>query len=174
MTKLTIEELTRDAFTPYGSVIEQPSAAADASGRGWTWWAETQLLSQTDRSYGVGYLDLEPCGLEFDRAERHLKSIEMIIPLGGDCLVYVGPPQDAPDWDRFRVFRLCSGQAVVLNEGVWHGAPLALEHGLKALVLLRLGTGAEDVEKIERKSGPMKIVQDVVKESEGERTHASR
>jgi ureidoglycolate lyase len=172
--RLPVEELTPDAFAPYGRVIEQPGMAADASGSGWSWWGETQLLAHFDRPYAVGYLDLEPGGLEFDWAERHLKSIEVIIPLGGVCLVYVGSPGDAPDWDRFRVFRLCSGQAVVLNEGVWHGAPLALDHALQALVLLRQGTGAEDVEKLDRDTGSVKIVRDLVKESEGEITHASR
>jgi ureidoglycolate lyase len=174
VTKLAIEELTPDAFAPYGAVVEQPDARADASGHGWAWWGETQLLAHADRPYGVGYLDLEAGKLQFDWAERHSESIEVIIPLGGDCLIYVGSPGDAPDWDRFRVFRLCSGQAVVLNQGVWHGAPLALEHDLKALVLLRQGTGAEDVQKAERDSGPVEIVRDVVEESEGESTNASR
>ncbi len=174
MATLTIEQLTPDDFAPYGSVIAQPLASPDASGPGWAWSGETQLLSHADRSYAVGYLDLEAGKLRFDWAERHLESIEVIIPLGGDCLVYVGSPGDAPEWDRFRVFRLCSGQAVVLNQGVWHGAPLALEHDLKALVLLRQGTGAEDVQKAERDSGPVEIVRDVVEESEGESTNASR
>ncbi|HEV2072891.1 MAG TPA: ureidoglycolate lyase [Thermomicrobiales bacterium] len=172
--RIPVEELTPDAFAPYGAVIEQPDATADASGSGWSWWSEISRLPQADRPYAVGYLNLQPSAMEFDWAERHLKSAEVIIPLGGACLVYVGPPDQTPVWDQFRVYRVRPGQAVVLKEGIWHGAPLALDHPLTALVLLRQGTGTEDVYKSERTEGPMHVVPNETRMGEGERTHASR
>ena len=171
---LPVEELTPDTFASYGVVIEQPDVAADASGHGWSWWSEISCLPQADRAYAVGYLNLQPSALEFDWAERHLKSAEVIVPLRGDCLIYVGPPDVTPFWDRFQVFRVRAGQAVVLKEGIWHGAPLALDHPLTALVLLRQGTGAEDVHKSDRTESPIHIMQNLTETSKGERTHASR
>ncbi len=149
--EVPIKELTAAGFAAYGRVIERPAAPPDAAGPGWQWWGETTLLPDADRPYGVGYLQLRPAALSFDWAERHMRSAEVIVPLGGDCLVYVGPP-DHPDQparlpplDRFDVFRVRSGQAVVLAAGVWHGAPLAIDRPLAALVLLRQGTGTADV-----------------------------
>ena len=160
---LPIIDLTPDRFAPYGQVIAPPTAPPDAAGPGWRWWAETALLPETDRPYAVGYLDLRPALLTFDWAERHLRSAEVIVPVGGDCLVYVAPP-DHPDQparrpplDRFEVFRVRSGRAVLLAPGVWHGAPLAIDRPLAALVLLRQGTGTDDVDLARFADTPLRI-----------------
>ena len=157
---LPIADLTPDAFAPFGTVIQQPTAAAEATGEGWRWWSEAARLPHTDRPYAVGYLRLEPSPPRFDWAERHLRSTETIIPLDAACLVHVGPPGDTPAWNLFAVFRVRPGQGVILNEGVWHGAPLALDRPLAALVLLRRGTGAEDVEKVVCAEGAIAITPD--------------
>ncbi len=148
--QLPIEPLTAEAFRPFGQVIEQPQRAPDATGPGWQWWSETALLASDDRPYGIGYLDLLPAALRFDWAERHMRSAEMLIPTGGDCLVYVGPPDHLeepdrlPSLDRFRVFRVEQGKGVLLHPGVWHGAPLALDRPLNVIVLLLQATGSTD------------------------------
>jgi len=142
---LAARPLDRDAFAPYGTVVERPGRAHDAEGPGRRWWAETAGLAPTGDAYGIGFLDLEPAPLEFDWAERHARSPEMITALAGDCLVYVSPADPARDAPRdFEVFRLRHGQGVILAPGVWHGAPLAAAGSAAAMVLLREGTGAED------------------------------
>jgi ureidoglycolate hydrolase len=79
-----------------------------------------------------------------------MRTVELIIPAGGDCLVYVGPPDHLdeparmPPLARFQVFRIRQGQGVLLDRGVWHGAPLALDRPLNAIVLLHQHTGRED------------------------------
>jgi ureidoglycolate lyase len=140
--KLKIEELAPQAFARFGKVIEKPSRQPDASGSGWSWWGENQLLAGGDRPYALGYLDLIPAGLSFDWAERHLLTDELLIPVSGDCLVYAGPPENLnepaklPALESFRVFRVRQGQAALLEKGVWHGAPLA--HGKPAQVIVLL------------------------------------
>ena len=67
---------------------------------------------------------------------------EAILALDGECVVYVALP--APEPDGFRAFRVAAGSGVVLDPGVWHGAPLAVDRPLCAVVLLPEGTGAED------------------------------
>jgi len=148
--QLPIEDLTTAAFAPFGVVIEQPTRPADAGGPGWQWWGDTSLLDEADGPYGIGYLSLELAALRLDWAERHMRCTEALIPIGGACLVYVGPPEHPhepgrpPELDRFRVFRLRQGQGVVLHKGVWHGAPLAIDHALNVVVLLPQGTGGSD------------------------------
>ena len=145
MMQTQVQELRAETFAPYGSVIERPATPGEASGPGWMWWSEIATLATTDRPYAMGYLDLTPEPLQFDWAESHAHSPEIIIPLGGDALIYVGAAVETPEWDRFEVFRMRPGQAVVLNPGVWHGAPMAIHRPLRALVLLRRGTGTDDV-----------------------------
>lgn len=148
---LKVRELTAEAFAPYGRVIQAPPRPGDASGPGWTWWAETVLLSGDGRPWGVGYLALEPTEHRFDWAERHMRTLEAIVPTGGDAFVYVGPaehldePRRLPEFDRFEMFRVPAGAGVVMDRGVWHGAPFAADGPTGAIVLILEGTGRTDV-----------------------------
>ena len=163
--EISIQELEGLAFAPFGEVIEAPSHEPDATGPDWQWWAELDALPSSDRPYGIGYLQLRPGVLQFDWAERHMRSMEMLIPLGGDCLVYVGPPDHPnepgrrPNLERFQVFRVRQGQAVILRQGVWHGAPLAPDGPLAVIVLLLQGTGREDTSLARFTETPVTIKQ---------------
>ena len=147
---LPIKDLSTEAFAPYGQIIEQPQRGQDAAGPGWRWWGEMVKMQGGERPYAIGYLDLSPAELQFDWAERHMHSDELIIPIDGDCLVYAAPadypdqPDRMPELDRFEVFRVKSGQAVLLNKGVWHGAPMAVDRPLKAIVLLLHNSSQQD------------------------------
>jgi hypothetical protein len=82
---MVAEPLTADAFRPSGTVIGRPSQPPD----GWSWWAETGALPRA--GYAIGYLALAPGLPSFDWAEYHPGSVELIAPLGGECLVDVAP-----------------------------------------------------------------------------------
>ena len=161
--KLKIEDLTVESFAPFGEVIMQPARPQDAQGPGWTWWGENHLMSGSDRKYAIGYLDLNPAELSFNWAERHMQSDELLIPMGGDCLVYVGPadyldePKRLPELDRFRVFRLRQGQGVLLSKGVWHGAPMAIDKHLNVTVLLLKDTAKVDGHVVRFEDTPVEI-----------------
>jgi ureidoglycolate hydrolase len=136
------EPLTPEAFRPFGAVLARPDAPADASGPGWTWWAEPMRLPAGDRPYALGYLALLPAEPVFDWAEHHKRTPELVVPLDGECVLYVAPVAERPG--GFRAFRVTAGNGVLLDPGVWHGAPLAVERPLSAVVLLPRGTGTED------------------------------
>jgi ureidoglycolate lyase len=134
------------SFAALGTVVERPATPPDAEGRGFAWWAEAGLLDD-EAPYALGFLELEPAGLRVDWAERHARSREAVVALSGPCLLYAGSAGSSPP-DGLRAFRLEPGQGVVLERGVWHGAPLALDGGASALVVLRRGTGDDDVELV--------------------------
>jgi ureidoglycolate lyase len=163
MDPLPVRTLTADAFQRFGRVIEPPGRPHDAAGPGWSWWAETLLIEGDGRRWGIGYLDLRPAAPRFDWAERHMRTPETIVPLGGGCLVYVAPP-DHPDdpgrlpaLDRFQVFRVPPGSGVVMDAAVWHGAPLADRGPAQAIVLILEGTGREDVTVARFEDEPVEI-----------------
>ena len=163
MTALPLEDLNAAEFEPYGRVVELPSESPHAEGPGWRWWGEILALEGDGRSWGVGYLELAPTPLFFDWAERHMRSREAVIATSGDLGVYVGPadhpeePERIPPRERFRVFRVRSGSAVVLEPAVWHGAPFALDGPASALVLLLEGTGRDDVTIVRFDQDPVAI-----------------
>lgn len=160
---LPIQDLNEQVFEPFGKIIEQPARAQDAQGPGWRWWAENALMESEDRPYQIGYLDLTPAELKFDWAERHMRSAELIIPTGGDCLVYVAPPDypeepgRLPPLERFQVFKVKQSQAVLLDKGVWHGAPLAIDKALNVFVLLLSRTGDLDLSLVRFEETPVRI-----------------
>jgi ureidoglycolate lyase len=145
---ITAEPLTAQAFAPFGRIVDAPTRPPDSAGDPWRWWADAGMLEPTDGRYAIGYLQIEDGRTGFDWAERHLHSEELVIPVAGELLLYAGPPGqgDEPAADRFRVFSVRPGQAVVLGRGVWHGAPLARDDAATALVLLREGTGSDDTQ----------------------------
>jgi ureidoglycolate hydrolase len=161
--ELVAEPLDATAFGPFGRVIERPSRGHDAEGPAWRWWAETMTLDGDDRRWGVGYLDLQPAEPRFDWAERHLRTLEAIVPIDGDILVYVAEagrsdePGARPPLEEFRVFRVPRGTGVVLDRGVWHGAPLADGGPAKAIVLILEGTGADDVDLARFEGSPVRV-----------------
>lgn len=161
--EIAAQDLTADAFAPFGEIVDTPSRPGDAAGPGWRWWAETAYLPADGCPYGIGYLRLEPAPLVFDWAERHLRTVEMIVPMQGSCLIHVAPANPVEEIDRkprledFQVFRLCPGQAVILHPGVWHAAPLALWEQAAVLVLLRQNTGREDVTVVRFPETPVSI-----------------
>jgi ureidoglycolate lyase len=162
MTALTTEDLTADAFAPFGHVIERPARAQDAEGPGWQWWAETSSLRSDGRAWTFGYLDLASAPLRFDWAERHLRTQEVVLAGSSDVVVYVGPadvdqPDHLPALDDFRAFKVPAGRGIVMEPGVWHGAPLALDARSNAVVLLLEGTGHDDVTVVRFPDTPVDI-----------------
>ena len=121
------------------------------------------MLAGDGRAWTVGYLDLQPTEPRFDWAERHMRSPEVILATAGDLLVYVGPaehleePARMPDQERLRAFRVPAGSGVIMDRGVWHGAPFAAEGPTPALVLLLEGTGRHDVTIVRFPDSPVAI-----------------
>ncbi len=156
----TIEPLSAAAFAPFGTVIERPNAEATASGPGFQWFGELVDLQGGSQPYAVGIVSLTPAPLRFDWAERHEQTDELIVPMGGGCLIYVGPA-DAADLstalDQVRVFRLAPGQAALLRPGVWHGAPLAESAALDVLIVLLHHTGRQDTRIVRFEQAPIQI-----------------
>jgi ureidoglycolate lyase len=147
VTTLDIEPLTEETFAPYGKVLSRPRAAADADGSGWHWWGEVAALPSDGRRWAFGYLALEPVAMTIDWAERHLRSPEVVLASAAGIAVYVSAPtqSQAPNLEELRVFEVPPGSGVVLDPGVWHGAPFALDGPTPALVLLLEGTSRDDV-----------------------------
>ena len=154
---MTVEPLTPEAFAPFGAVLDRPRAEPEAAGPGWRWWAEAARLPADSRPYAVGYLDLEPAEPAVDWAEYHRRTVELVVPLGGECAVYVAEPADDPEPDAFRAFRVGEGQGVLLDPGVWHGAPLALGRRMAAAVVLLQHTGRDDTVRVRFPDNPIRI-----------------
>ncbi len=158
-TSLTIEPLTREAFAPFGDVIQ-----ADDSVRHFT-----INEGNTERYHDLARIDPGEDGraivsifrglprtLPFTvtMMERHPKASQAFIPLNGrPYLVVVAKPDATPTVADLRVF-LCNGdQGVNYARGVWHHPLLALGEVSDFLIIDRAGPGENcDVVQMEAPS----------------------
>lgn len=154
---LSIEPLTREAFAPFGEVIEANEAARHF----------TINEGNTERYHDLAHIDPgadgraivsifrgQPRELPFSvtMMERHPKASQAFVPLSGrPYLVVVAPRDTAPALDDLRVF-LCTGaQGVNYARGVWHHPLLALDAVSDFLIIDRAGPGENcDVIKLDQ------------------------
>jgi ureidoglycolate lyase len=144
---LAVEPLTREAFAPFGEVIEASDAVRHYTING----------GNTERYHDLAHIDPgqegraivsifrgQPRALPFrvEMMERHPKASQAFIPLSGrPSLVVVAPAGAAPAAKDLRLFLARADQGVNYAAGVWHHPLLALEAVCDFLVVDRAGPG---------------------------------
>jgi ureidoglycolate lyase len=146
---LRAEPLTREAFAPYGDVIDARGVAGVAINDGSAMRFDDFATVDVAREGGHPRLALfrvqavaPPLGLRL--VERHPLGTQAFVPLGGQRFVVVvaspalEPAQLAPSC--FRAFVTDGRQGTSYHRGTWHHPLLALDGG-EFLVLDRGGPG---------------------------------
>jgi ureidoglycolate lyase len=141
---LVVEALTREAFAPFGDVIEAANAAkVYAINTGTTTRFHDLAQIDTSREGGRTLLSLfraQPRELPFaiTLLERHPLGSQAFVPLSQQpYLVVVSESPDAPP----RAFLARDGQGVNYHAGTWHHPLLALDEVSDFLVIDRGGPG---------------------------------
>jgi len=144
---LVPEVLTREAFAPFGDVIEASDAARHFTING----------GNTERYHDLAGIDPGPDGkaivsifrglaraLPFRVAmmERHPLGSQAFVPMSGrHYLVVVAPAGPAPAAADLRLFVARGDQGVNYARGVWHHPLMALDETSDFLVIDRSGEG---------------------------------
>lgn len=145
--RLKVMPLTRQAFTPYGDVIEASDAAHHFPING----------GSTVRYHDLAKLDPGPAGraslsifrgqprilpFKVEMMERHPLASQAFVPLSGTpYLIVVARTGEAPCGASLRAFLARGDQGVNYSPGVWHHPLLALERVSDFLVIDRSGPG---------------------------------
>jgi ureidoglycolate lyase len=152
---LRVETLTREAFAPFGDVIEAASAAQTyAINAGTTTRFHDLARIDADRDGGRPVLSLfraQPRALPFaiTLLERHPLGSQAFVPLSQRpyLVVVAEDPVGTP-----RAFLARDGQGVNYRAGTWHHPLLALDEVSDFLVIDRAGPGnnCDEVELSEK------------------------
>lgn len=146
-TVLEARPLNREAFAPFGDVIEAEGAQHFAINNG-----------TVERYHDLARVEFDEAGrplvsiFECVKAselphrvalvERHTLGSQGFIPLGGaGMLVVVARPGDPPSPDQLNAFVAGPGQGVNYRPGVWHMPLIAFGTGQRFLVIDRGGPG---------------------------------
>ncbi|MDB5405848.1 MAG: ureidoglycolate hydrolase [Rhodospirillales bacterium] len=123
VVELALTPLTRDAFAPFGDLIEPtedgvPFGPDDAC---------LDLSQGTPRFY---IMRLPARGLVFRRITRHRCTTQCLAALEGKSwLIAVAPPRDIddpaaePTLEEIKAFRVPGNMAIKLHRGTWHAGP---------------------------------------------------
>ncbi|WP_322104004.1 ureidoglycolate lyase [Paraburkholderia sp. J41] len=145
-TTLTIEPLTREAFAPFGDVIELQGARQIPINLGTTMrfhdLAEVDVTDEGGRTL-VNLFRGQPRVLPFEvkMLERHPLGSQAFVPLNDKPYLVVVAPAGDLDVARVRAFVSRGWQGVNYAKGVWHHPLIALGEVSDFVVVDRGGDG---------------------------------
>jgi ureidoglycolate lyase len=146
MKTLAIEPLTRDAFAPFGDVIELAGAKQIPINLGTTIryhdLAQVDVADEGGRPL-VNLFRGQPRTLPFEvrMLERHPLGSQAFVPLNDKPYLVVVAPAGVLDPARIRAFVTSGWQGVNYAKGVWHHPLIALGDVSDFIVVDRGGDG---------------------------------
>ncbi|KON80787.1 ureidoglycolate lyase [Azoarcus sp. PA01] len=144
---IVAEPLTREAFAPFGDVIEAGDAVRHFPINGGNTMRYHDLAKIEPGADGHAILSIfrgQPRALPFavQMMERHPLGSQAFVPMSGrPYLVVVAAAGQAPSAQSLRVFRARGDQGVNYARGVWHHPLLALDAVSDFIVIDRAGPG---------------------------------
>lgn len=145
--EIHLEPLTRQAFEPFGDVIEKEGAYAFETNQGtairYHDLARVDLAAEKGRSLVSIFEAKVPAALPFRLRlmERHPISSQAFVPLGAaPFVVVVAPGREPPAPDSIRAFLANGRQGINFARATWHHPLIALKAG-DFLVIDRTGPG---------------------------------
>ncbi|HEY4372516.1 MAG TPA: ureidoglycolate lyase [Burkholderiales bacterium] len=139
--------LTRDAFAPFGDVIETPGAKSFPINAGMVERFHDLARVETtgDGHPLISIFRGQPYALPLTvrYVERHPLGSQAFFPVGGEAryAVIVAPPGDTVRPADLRAFIAAPGQGINYRPGVWHHVLLTLERPADFIVIDRGGPG---------------------------------
>ncbi|WPP01377.1 ureidoglycolate lyase [Pseudomonas sp. HR96] len=147
MRTLVIEPLTKEAFAPFGDVIETEGSSHFMINNGSTMrfhkLAAVETAQPQDQAIiSIFRAEALQMPLTVRMLERHPLGSQAFVPLlGHPFLIVVAPVGDVPVSGHVRAFITDGKQGINYHRGVWHHPVLTIEKRDDFLVVDRSGTG---------------------------------
>jgi len=159
--KLSVEPLTRAAFSPFGDVIEMAGAQHYPINQGFA--ERFHDLARVDMAPdGEAIISLfrgkpRPLPIEITFVERHPLGSQAFYPLQKrDWLIVVASTTMPPTSKTLRAFRASGQQGINYARNVWHYPLLVLDQNSDFLIIDRKGPG-DNLEEVQLPAPAMLI-----------------
>lgn len=145
MRKLELVPLTREAFRPFGEVIEMEGSAHYTINQGFTERFNDLCFVDVAMEGGTTNVSLflgqpRPAPIAIKLMERHPLGSQAFLPLQDrPWLVLVA--EDVHDHSSYRAFTATGQQGVNYARNVWHHPLLVMDAGSRFLIIDRKGPG---------------------------------
>lgn len=136
---LKVQPMTREAFAPFGVLIDSRGAVEIDLGQG---------------APGLTGATAEWRPLQFDFMARHKKTMQVFSPLvSSQSVIAVAPPNagHAPEIEKVVAFLVDGRLPYAYHKGTWHTPPFPLKEWASYLVVDRAGTLDDDWELVDLK-----------------------
>ncbi|HHY46483.1 MAG TPA: hypothetical protein GX506_04190 [Firmicutes bacterium] len=160
MRRIRIEELSLEAFSPFGTYLNPldcgPALGARDDQEPVRFYPDRiLLLFEHSNIVSISPLVLEPREPVVSVTEIHTHTEEAIGGFTRDVVFHVGPAGNTePDPGLFRAFRLPAGWWVRIRRGVWHHAPFVVgSEATVGIVVLPPATYTSDCHVVELEEG---------------------
>jgi len=142
--KIQVEPITREAFLPFGDIIDTQGAPDKVINQGLCGrYHDRARLSFVDGMPGVSLFDAEPrtLPLTLEMVERHPLGSQCFIPMSMSAFLVVVANDVSGKPDIPLAFCTRPGQAINFLVGTWHGVLTPLEAPGLFAVVDRVGEG---------------------------------
>jgi ureidoglycolate hydrolase len=143
---MDIKKADKVNFKTYGSFVSIPEAEPTSQSRTYKFWsdiADYKISGETEIGICTVYKQTDN---DITGFERHLQTPELLIPIDTSFVLPV--LLEGRDKSEAEFFRVDVGEAVVINNGVWHGACLPFNKDMSSYyVIFKKSTPFEDIEK---------------------------
>ncbi|GMX66772.1 hypothetical protein Elgi_60440 [Paenibacillus elgii] len=122
---IQVEPLTSETFQAYGKVIDLPDYAPPKTGEGWDCWNYIAMMD-VSVPIGMGLVVTRSRGVDVHSMERHVSREELLIAFDREIIQPVAAcldlqdPEEQPDPETVRCFRIKPRLGIILHRGVWH------------------------------------------------------
>jgi ureidoglycolate hydrolase len=143
------KKLTTSSFSKFGKVADTYTVlplVETENLKFWTTIATYTVDGETEIALCHVKKSVDFVGL----LERHVKTPEILVPIKGDFILPVAPAgnledlTEIPEASGVEAFLVRSNQAVVMEKGVWHTAPIPIGKETSFFVIFKKETTKQD------------------------------
>lgn len=158
--KIKVQELTPEAFSPYGSAICIPTDGnPDRPTDRFNFWPKLATYQCDDGLFQVGVSTFFKRPYRTANLERHHHTQEFMTPLNGSIIIVFmknegfGEPGEQVDFAKAEAFLIRQDQAVIVDKYVWHWTPMPIEDQTSIICSFAVDTQWNDLEVVSMPKG---------------------
>jgi ureidoglycolate lyase len=162
MRKIKVQELTKEAFAPYGEyyAMDKPEGYA-LKGEIHRFFPDRLTTCASGKLSFSPIAVRKPEEMKITQVEYHTTTAELILPLNDDMIIHVAEPSaGVPIPEYTKAFFVPKNTLVKLNACIWHLAPLpANAEELFAMIILPECTYINDCKVIDLKEEEQFVIE---------------
>jgi len=126
-----IMDISDISFEKYGKLFVKSSDIPESYDEKSSYWHNIQKDNLNTKSITVGYLSInaQPLDSGIIEMERHVRFGEIFITISGEGILPVCGKADAPSEKNIEFYRVKTGDAFLIYDGVWHIPPIVRNCG---------------------------------------------